>query len=101
MSLSDPGAKILELLTKGHSPIEILNSDAFPNRRIAEKVFFEITEFLESTAKQPIEATKGFTMQASLELFKKLNEIGDYAGALRALETYWKIAKESTEKEAF
>lgn len=92
--------KVYQMLLEGHSKGDILEAIAqlYPNRD-ANKLIASAMESFSIISSEQSDTVKGWCMEATRDLFRKLNEVGDYDGALRAVQQFHKIAHfQSTRK---
>jgi len=91
--LSPLASAVIVQLCEGVTPFQLVTSGVFKDPAEARQVFSETTDYFTAVSLTPTASTKGLAMTAAMKVFHQLQDVGDFAGSLRALETYWKIAK--------
>lgn len=57
-----------------------------------EKTITEALQSFAAMAQQPADAVRGWCLAATRDLYRKLNSVGDYTGALRAVQLLDRLA---------
>ena len=87
--------KVYGMLLEGHSRPEIEEAckSLFPKLDAGKLVGTALTAF-ERLTNEPPRILKGWCLEASRDLYRKMLEVGDYAGALRAIAEANKIGEQ-------
>lgn len=85
--------QILEWMVAGHSDKDILEAVAatFPGRP-ADELLGRAVDHLAAAAKCPRDVLMGFALEAYRDLYRRLREIGDYQGAMKAVAALVKLS---------
>ena len=100
-NIDQPLVQSLKLTLEGHSETDIREwlSKQFPEVE-ASKIFNQIPEFLKESASQDQEVILGFCLESTRDLYRKMLEIGDFSGCLKAVSTLAKLSKQIQPKYA-
>ena len=94
MTRQQAAVHCLRLMLAGHSEAEVralLKKEA--PRLKADAVLGEVATHLANVAAQPDDVRRGYCLEAARELYRRMVEVGDFAGALRALQELGKLAQ--------
>lgn len=86
----------IKLTLEGNSEADIREwlAGTYPDIK-ANKVLKQIPEYLKEKAREDKEVVLGFCIESARELYRNLVKIGDFTGALKALQELAKLSKSS------
>jgi len=84
----------------GHAPADIRETLAkeFPAAN-AERIFNHIQRAFERAADRGLKAVHGWCIESSRDLYRKMTEVGDYEGALRAVKQVAALAETIADRQ--
>lgn len=101
-STVDPAAirQVYRLLIEGHGKIDIIEAieEQFPDHE-PNQLLAEAAKSFAVIAAEPLTTIKGWALESTRTLYRKLVEVGDYVGALRAIKQLTELAQLETKKQ--
>lgn len=94
-SAPDPLRQIVKWICEGQAEGDIVDAIGakYPDARARPLIVAALQHLKEAGERPDIDLVRGFAMEGTREIFRKANEIGDHATALRALKQLTELAR--------